>query len=85
MNAGSLDFTVNLQSANISPAQFSDWLKGFLDAAGGMLTIDQVEQIRQKLLTVSPYAGWLFFNSPPNPCATPSPWGDVVITCGKEG
>lgn len=71
MTAGSINVDVNVQSVVISPAQFSDWLKGFLDATGGMLTIEQVDQIKQKLAAVSPYAGWLCSGVLLNPCAAP--------------
>lgn len=92
MNVAELTATLNLnvQSANISPSQFTDWLKGFLDGVGQKeLTAEQLQKVVDKLATVSPYAGWYFSNPypvAPVPAYDPlAPWQPVITWGGTDG
>lgn len=90
MNVAELTATLNanVQSANISPTQFTDWLKGFLDGVDKKeLTAEQLQKVVDKLATVSPYAHWQFFGNtypvaplPAYDPLTPFTWGG---SCGK--
>ncbi len=73
--------TVTVTPANVTAEQFTEWLKGFLDAAGSGLTPEQVEQIKQKLATVSPYANWIRWPVDAAPQYPNQPWYE--IWCGE--
>lgn len=76
--------TVTISSPNQTSEQFTEWLKGFLDAAGGTLTPEQIEMVRARLSKVVP--AWLTFPFTPSPVAQPWPQEPFYeITCGWHG
>lgn len=70
----------------MTPNEFSAWLQGFMDAAGGTLTQEQTAKVAEKARQVVQVAAPIYpnvYRDPPS--VVPPYWGYPIVTCSVKG